>query len=465
MRAGVGAGRCRSAHFVAALTALCRLLPPASRGGFAAAIRPPAPGALAESVRRGVRAPIATRRAAVRLLAAATTAASAMQAPQRVVDPSRRQVFVVGNEAADVDSLVSAYALAAAFDDSETQGIALAQIPREEFMLRGDAMSLFRSAGSALLSDGSPAGLLFWNEVDGAVVRNLEGRSLVLTDHNRIAQKVAEVFGGDVQFIFDHHSDARVHPDAGGEIVEGLGSACTLVVEEVVRRFGEMPPELGRLLAGAILLDTRNFSPKKKKATPRDQAAFEYVRPFIPVELGQDTWYKQLLKARKDVSQLSVEDLFVLDMKEAHVEGFDGRVAFAAMMTTLDDVLAKAGGPAELQRAMQGFAAERGFSAVVCIFAEDDSGFKALALAPASESQQALCDAIEGRLSGAPKGLPESLRENDLFATQGILELGFGMAPRADLAPLRAIRMRPEISRKTLLPCATTARAADDMAT
>ena len=47
------------------------------------------------------------------------------------------QVFVVGNEAADADSLVSAYAMAQLLNSSETQAIALAQIPREEFRLRG----------------------------------------------------------------------------------------------------------------------------------------------------------------------------------------------------------------------------------------------------------------------------------------------------------------------------------------
>lgn len=47
------------------------------------------------------------------------------------------QVFIVGNEAADVDSLVSAYAMAQLLNSSEVQAIALAQIPREEFHLRG----------------------------------------------------------------------------------------------------------------------------------------------------------------------------------------------------------------------------------------------------------------------------------------------------------------------------------------
>ncbi len=41
-----------------------------------------------------------------------------------------------GNEAADVDSLVSAYAMAQLLNSSVST-VALAQIPREEFRLRG----------------------------------------------------------------------------------------------------------------------------------------------------------------------------------------------------------------------------------------------------------------------------------------------------------------------------------------
>ena len=93
-------------------------------------------------------------------------------------DTSRRPVFVVGNEAADVDSLVSAspgpkcvlhqqaraaisgrnspdprYAMAQLLDSPEVQGIALAQIPREEFRLRADAIALFKEAGSHVLAE------------------------------------------------------------------------------------------------------------------------------------------------------------------------------------------------------------------------------------------------------------------------------------------------------------------------
>ncbi len=102
---------------------------------------------------------------------------------------ARRQVFVVGNEAADADSLVSAFAMAALLDTEEVQGIALAQITREEFRLRGDCVLLFEQANSERASDGCPSRLLFWDDVDWGVVDRLQSRShsspaLVLLSHS-----------------------------------------------------------------------------------------------------------------------------------------------------------------------------------------------------------------------------------------------------------------------------------------
>lgn len=369
-------------------------------------------------------------------------------------DPSRRQLFVVGNEAADVDSLVSAYAMATLLDGAADQAFAVAQISREEFRLRGDALALFGRAGCEVTADGSPAKIRFWDEVDWEAVKALGSRVVVLTDHNRMTPKVADIFTGRVEMVLDHHSDTQTHKEAKlVELDEGLGSACTLVAEQFLKKSDPPPQEIGTLLAGVILLDTRNFDPKENKGTPRDRAAMDCLSAFVPAA-GADVWYQELSDARKDVSHLSVKELLMLDMKVAAVAGFSGQVAFCAMMAPLDEVLAKAdgGSPSALVAVLQAYAAERGYEAVVCNFAKDEQGLKALVLAPATPAQQALCDAVEQRVAGAPGNLPEELRANALYEAQGILEHGFGLAPREDLAPLRALAMRAEISRKTLLP-------------
>merc|ERR1719277_2612387 len=198
-------------------------------------------------------------------------------------DTSRQQVFVVGNEACDVDSLVSAYAVARLLDSTTVEGVALAQITRAEFRLRGDALHLFKVAGSELTADGSPMRLRFWDEVDWDSVRALKERRLVLTDHNVMTPRVASCFTpAQVQWVLDHHADQKQYMDARRDMDESLGSACTLVHEQFATLGGAPPPELGVLLLGVILLDSRNFDAKEGRGTARDSAAVEQLAAHMP---------------------------------------------------------------------------------------------------------------------------------------------------------------------------------------
>jgi len=379
-------------------------------------------------------------------------------APALAFDPARKQVFVVGNEAADVDSLVSAYAMARILDSDKVQGIALAQIPREEFRLRGDALALFGCAGSEALGDGSPAHLRFWDEVDWDAVRALDGRALVLTDHNKMTQRVAEHFEGRVEQILDHHTNSECYPSAQAEIVEGLGSACTLVTERLCAASMNTSEELGKLLAGVIILDTRNFDPKEAKGTRRDQDALDRLAAFLP-EGGTGPWYEQLMAARKDISHLSVRELLLLDLKT--VSASDGSViAFSSIFGVLREVCERAGGPKGFIELVEAFAASKGYEAVVGLFAKDAEGRKAVSFVPRRDGERgrSICAALSAHLAAAsPGSFPQAFRENPLFASQGLLEHGFELEPQEDLQPLMAFTLRGATSRKTVLPYAMTA--------
>lgn len=340
------------------------------------------------------------------MAAEATPATGPCRMKHPPFDAGRRQVFVIGNEAADVDSLVSAYAMAALLDSAEVQGVALAQIPREEFRLRGDALALFRRAGCKLSPDGSPAEMRFWDEVDWDMMRGMESRSLVLTDHNKMAKKVAEVFEGRVEWVLDHHSDTKSYPIAKADIDERLGSCCTLVVEQFLAKRQPSPQEVGVLLAGVIILDARNFDPNENKGTSRDRAALDQLSAFLPKE-GAATWYEELMHARRDVSHLSPRELLLLDLKATAIDGFTGTTAFCAIFLSLDKMCAQAGGPEALAGTLRGFARDRGHEAVVALFHSDETGLRALALAAASPTGEAICAAAcpaerpDGLLYGA----------------------------------------------------------------
>jgi len=377
------------------------------------------------------------------------------------------QIFVVGNEAADVDSLVSAYAMAQLLNSS-VSAVALAQIPREEFRLRGDAVAAFREAGSKVLPDGSPMAMTFWDEVDWTEVDQIETRSLVLVDHNKMTDQVAAHFKPhQVRQVLDHHAGGIAYPDASNMIDESLGSCCSLVVEEFAKAAeAKLNKELGTLLASAILLDCRNFDPDAKKGTTRDVEALGHLKSTLGVPVKDDkSWYKELMEARKDVSHLSVRDLMLLDTKVVSLRGL--RVAVCSIFGTAREVISMAGSPIEVAKIAKVLAKDRGYDAVILLFSKDKSMGKrrALAFIPMGDSSEStesvtlpskiLCADIAKQMCETPGNLPETLRENPLYQTQGLVENGFEMQLLKELQPLDVYTLRGEVSRKTVLPFAT----------
>lgn len=374
----------------------------------------------------------------------------------------RPQVFVVGNEAADVDSLVSAYAMAQLLNSSETQAIALAQIPREEFRLRGDAVALFRDAGSQVMADGSPMAMTFWDEVPWEQVDQLEQRSLALVDHNKMTEQVAAHFDSKrVTHVLDHHAGSIAYPDASNVIDESLGSCCSLVVERfaAVSDDSKLSKELGVLMAGAILLDCRNFDKDAKKGTARDVAALKHLKTTLEVPPKKEgPWYKELMEARKDVAHLSVRDLMLLDMKVVTLRAL--RVAVCSIFRTATEMVHQAGGAEEVTKVARVLSKDRGYDVVILLFNKDKSMGKRRALAfipldSADASAAALCSDIVQQMFGTPGNLPEELRENPLYQTQGLVKDGFQMEELKELQPLNVYSLKGDVSRKTVLPFAT----------
>ncbi|CAJ1380525.1 unnamed protein product [Effrenium voratum] len=344
--------------------------------------------------------------------------------------------------------------MAQLLDGPDVQAIALAQIPREEFRLRG-AAGFSGQFGTEVAGDGSPAALYFWDEVDWDAVDKSESRSLVLTDHNKMTDQVAAHFADRVKMVLDHHAGVSSYPEAVTVVDESLGSACTLVVEEYLRRPEKLSLEIGTLLAGVIRLDCRNFDPKEKKGTSRDSAALEELaRLDLVPSVEPNAWYRSLMEARKDVSHLSVRELMLLDTKVVTLRGM--KVAVASFFGTLTDVCSKAGKSDEIVAIAQALARNRGYEAVILLFSKDKAlaQKRALAFVPSSDAAADLCATIVSQMRETPGNLPDDLKENPLYQTQGLVEVGFELEPLKEFQPLDVYSIRGETSRKTVLPFA-----------
>ena len=124
--------------------------------------------------------------------------------------------IVMGNEAADPDSCVSAIALAAGLNEAlEGKAIVapLIAVPRADFKLQLDRVHLLRRAGLAGTGEGhdwSPDHVRFADEVDFAPLA-AEGRlTLHLVDHNKVSAAYAP-YAACVASIIDHHAEEALY--------------------------------------------------------------------------------------------------------------------------------------------------------------------------------------------------------------------------------------------------------------
>lgn len=233
---------------------------------------------------------------------------------------------VLGNEAGDADSIISALALAYVESISNHPKTPIVSVPRDDLCLRREAVLLMDLA-----------------QVDTAKLRYIDDeevfrkpRFVTLVDHNRLT------IGADwtVTEIVDHHFDEQSHE----HVVGGLrniafengkalvGSTCTLVAERLFTTL--QPPYASQVsiaLLGVILLDTLNMSPAAGKGTQRDQVAIDELvsktdwstlegSHFIKQDgvIDTDKLYESLRKCKFDLGfwkQLSARDALRLDYK------------------------------------------------------------------------------------------------------------------------------------------------------
>jgi exopolyphosphatase len=191
----------------------------------------------------------------------------------------------IGNQAGDLDSIVSALGMAylrARSPHPPLNTLAVAPFPRAEFQLRKDAVLLFDQAGFP------PTSLAFLDEVSPA---RGSAWDAILTDHHEpegtlvavLPPAAGSAVAARVREVVDHHKviDPTKTPATGGGarlIDEGTGSACSLVAGLFAAARVRVPPDLGLLLYGAILMDTRDFDPEKRRFNGRDVAAEAFLR-------------------------------------------------------------------------------------------------------------------------------------------------------------------------------------------
>jgi exopolyphosphatase len=215
----------------------------------------------------------------------------------------------MGNEAADLDSMVAAVAYGYLRNTLHPQNpvLPLIPIPREEFSFRPEAVYLFAEAGL------NSHDLIFIDDVDLDTL--FKDISLLLVDHNRLSRDY-EKYGDQVATILDHHRDEGQYLHCEPRIVQTMGSCCSLVIHEFIRYGIAVPPSLATLLAGTILLDTVNCDAQAGKVRDGDLLALDYVLPHCLIT--SEKLYENLRFESTNIGDLEMAELLRRDYKEYH---------------------------------------------------------------------------------------------------------------------------------------------------
>lgn len=272
----------------------------------------------------------------------------------------RQEVHVVmGNEACDLDSTVSALALAYFLAKTSVPPkaafIPVLNIPRADFALRTETTFLLREHS---IPDSS---LIFRDEIDLAGLHRAGLLSLTLVDHHVLPSTDAALEEAVVD-VLDHRPLEREWAPSCQLTVELVGSCATLVTERIAQGPpGVLDQTTAALLHGTILLDSVNLSPAAGKVTPRDVLCVSLLESRFPELPPHDSIYGALQAAKFDVSGLTTEQMLRKDLKT--VSGDEQVLAISGVYMDIELFLRRPG----LLQDLETFCQTRGYSVLVAM--------------------------------------------------------------------------------------------------
>lgn len=261
---------------------------------------------------------------------------------------------ILGNEACDLDSMVSAitlaYFLAKTSSETNLAFIPVLNIPRSDYPLRSEGTFLLREIG---IRDEL---LIFRDEIDLHLLHEAGLLSLTLVDHN-VLPRGDESLEEAVTEVIDHHAlELRASP-ACNITVEPVGSCTTLVAEKIFKGAPHLlDTQVASLLHGTIVLDCVNMASAAGKVTPKDTEYVTLLESMFPSLQRRDVIFDQLQKAKFDVTGLTSEQVLRKDLKALNSREIS--LAISAIYMTLEVFLQIP----DLQQELSSFCQKHGYN-------------------------------------------------------------------------------------------------------
>ncbi|XP_067425649.1 exopolyphosphatase PRUNE1 [Emydura macquarii macquarii] len=310
---------------------------------------------------------------------------------QEHVQRSREVHVVLGNEACDLDSMVSAlalaYYLAKTSPESKAAFVPVLNIPRSDFPLRTESTFLLQEQQ---IPDSC---LIFRDEIDLHVLHRAGLLSLTLVDHHVLPSGDAALEEA-VMEVIDHRPLERARDPRCRVTSELVGSCATLVTERIAQGPAELlDRQTAALLYGPIVLDCVNMTPEAGKVTPKDARYVALLESKFPDLPARSVVFEALQKAKFDVSGLTTEQMLRKDLKALSSDGLV--LAISAVYMKLEAFLQRPG----LQQDLCAFCQQHGYGGLVAMtiaFNERNEPFRQLAVySPHAAVRTAVCGALE----------------------------------------------------------------------
>ncbi|KAM5160908.1 exopolyphosphatase PRUNE1 isoform 3-T4 [Callospermophilus lateralis] len=265
-----------------------------------------------------------------------------LQGCRAALQESRHLHVVLGNEACDLDSMVSALALAfylTKTNEAEEVFIPVLNIKRSELPLRGDNVFFLQKIQIPETI------LIFRDEIDLHALHQAGQLTLILVDHHVLPKSDAALEEAIVE-VLDHRPIEQKHCPLCHVSVELVGSCATLVAERILQGAPEiLDRQTAALLHGTIILDCVNMDIKIGKATPKDNEYVEKLEALFPDLPKRNDIFDFLQKAKFDVSGLNTEQILRKDQKTIHRQGTKVAISAVYMDLEICEVLERSHSP------------------------------------------------------------------------------------------------------------------------
>ncbi|XP_005245450.1 exopolyphosphatase PRUNE1 isoform X1 [Homo sapiens] len=304
-----------------------------------------------------------------------------LQGCRAALQESRPLHVVLGNEACDLDSTVSALALA------------------------------FYLAKKVHIPESI---LIFRDEIDLHALYQAGQLTLILVDHH-ILSKSDTALEEAVAEVLDHRPIEPKHCPPCHVSVELVGSCATLVTERILQGAPEiLDRQTAALLHGTIILDCVNMDLKIGKATPKDSKYVEKLEALFPDLPKRNDIFDSLQKAKFDVSGLTTEQMLRKDQKTIYRQGV--KVAISAIYMDLEAFLQRSNLLADLHAFCQAHSYDV-LVAMTIFFNTHNEPVRQLAIfCPHVALQTTICEVLERSHSPPLKLTPASSTHPNLHA-------------------------------------------------